>query len=101
MITVMRQYMKALHIFLWLVVGSLVVTTFYVWGKGSLAGIGGAESGAVAVVNGETIPAERYRRLYQSYLNRYSQLRSEEHTSELQSRVEPVCRLMLEKKKKA
>jgi len=73
MITVMRQYMKALHIFLWLVVGSLVVTTFYVWGKGSLAGIGGAEGGGVAVVNGETIPAERYRRLYQSYLNRYSQ----------------------------
>ena len=31
MITVMRQYMKALHIFLWLVVGSLVLTTFYVW----------------------------------------------------------------------
>src|SRR5438105_7679784 len=28
------------------------------------------------------------------------QLRSEEHTSELQSRVELVCRLLLEKKKK-
>jgi len=33
MITVMRQYMKALHIFLWLVVGSLVLTTFYVWAR--------------------------------------------------------------------
>src|SRR5216684_154524 len=87
MITVMRQYMKALHIFLWLVVGSLVVTTFYVWGKGSLAGIGGAEGGGVAVVNGETIPAERYRRLYQSYLNRYSQLYPDRFTPELAERM--------------
>src|SRR5437660_880404 len=87
MITVMRQYMKALHIFLWLVVGSLVLTTFYVWGKGSLAGIGGAESGGVAVVNGETIPAERYRRLYQSYLNRYSQLYPDRFTPEMADRV--------------
>src|SRR6266403_448034 len=87
MITVMRQYMKALHIFLWLVVGSLVVTTFYVWGKGSLAGTGGAEGGGVAVVNGETIPAERYRRLYQSYLNRYSQLYPDRFTPELADRM--------------
>src|SRR5438105_13611637 len=29
-----------------------------------------------------------------------SQMRSEEHTSELQSRVDLVCRLLLEKKKK-
>ena len=87
MITVMRQYMKALHIFLWLVVGSLVLTTFYVWGKGSLAGIGGAEGGGVAVVNGETIPAERYRRLYQSYVNRYSQLYPDRFTPELADRM--------------
>src|SRR5438105_11318466 len=31
---------------------------------------------------------------------RRSKLRSEEHTSELQSRVDLVCRLLLEKKKK-
>src|SRR3712207_6986904 len=31
----------------------------------------------------------------------YQQLRSEEHTSELQSRQYLVCRLLLEKKKKA
>src|SRR5687768_18276571 len=30
----------------------------------------------------------------------YGQLRSEEHTSELQSRLHLVCRLLLEKKKK-
>jgi len=34
-------------------------------------------------VNGETIPAERYRRLYQSYVNRYSQLYPDRFTPEL------------------
>src|SRR5216683_3505280 len=38
-----------------------------------------------------TFPLDRYVRLHQ---------RSEEHTSELQSRSELVCRLLLEKKKK-
>src|SRR2546422_4794358 len=33
-------------------------------------------------------------------LDRGGQLRSEEHTSELQSRLHLVCRLLLEKKKK-
>src|SRR2546422_7349263 len=35
-----------------------------------------------------------------SYLMRQPSLRSEEHTSELQSRLHLVCRLLLEKKKK-
>src|SRR6266536_3771476 len=33
--------------------------------------------------------------------SRWTTRRSEEHTSELQSRVDPVCRLLLEKKKRA
>src|SRR2546429_3170327 len=33
-------------------------------------------------------------------ISRYRSLRSEEHTSELQSRLHLVCRLLLEKKKK-
>src|SRR6266849_3858855 len=37
------------------------------------------------------VPTKPYRR---------STMRSEEHTSELQSRVELVCRLLLEKKKR-
>src|SRR5438105_9012377 len=35
----------------------------------------------------------------QQHDERHVQLRSEEHTSELQSRVDLVCRLLLEKKK--
>src|SRR2546429_4379167 len=38
--------------------------------------------------------------LHQIGKNRFIQKRSEEHTSELQSRLHLVCRLLLEKKKK-
>src|SRR5256884_5874707 len=38
--------------------------------------------------------------LRHSYQNLVTQKRSEEHTSELQSRLHLVCRLLLEKKKK-
>src|SRR5699024_12854546 len=49
------------------------------------------------------IPQSRYRHIYlrardEALLNEY---RSEEHTSELQSRFDLVCRLLLEKKKKS
>src|SRR3712207_7253438 len=47
--------------------------------------------GAVAAVRGGALPALQVRRARQ---------RSEEHTSELQSRQYLVCRLLLEKKKK-
>src|SRR5690554_7518465 len=36
----------------------------------------------------------------EAMLSNFNQLRSEEHTSELQSRPHLVCRLLLEKKKK-
>src|SRR5258707_8336378 len=39
-------------------------------------------------------------RLFARLATHYAQLRSEEHTSELQSRQYLVCRLLLEKKKK-
>src|SRR5699024_11271851 len=43
---------------------------------------------------------EKFRTLVDKLQIPYSQLRSEEHTSELQSRFDLVCRLLLEKKKK-
>src|SRR5438876_9150930 len=47
---------------------------------------------------GATPPARQIKRLRAS--ERCAVLRSEEHTSELQSPVHLVCRLLLEKKKK-
>src|SRR5687768_17868120 len=37
---------------------------------------------------------------FRAFLEQVSETRSEEHTSELQSRLHLVCRLLLEKKKK-
>src|SRR3712207_7842394 len=56
-----------------------------------------ARDGAVAPVDGGAVPGEvRERR----GVGERRHLRSEEHTSELQSRQYLVCRLLLEKKKK-
>src|SRR2546422_1797592 len=48
----------------------------------------------------EVEPAEAIRRRFVSTAMSLGALRSEEHTSELQSRLHLVCRLLLEKKKK-
>src|SRR5699024_12081582 len=40
-----------------------------------------------------------YCSTFSTHYNRFSTCRSEEHTSELQSRFDLVCRLLLEKKK--
>src|SRR5258708_12710899 len=45
------------------------------------------------------VRTERERSEYQQLLSRVEDLRSEEHTSELQSPDHLVCRLLLEKKK--
>src|SRR5206468_8450069 len=44
--------------------------------------------------------AKNVRDTSRSFVNPPSSMRSEEHTSELQSRSDLVCRLLLEKKKK-
>src|SRR5438105_11192032 len=49
----------------------------------------------------KTEPKARFAKYRQAWRNALTELfaRSEEHTSELQSRVDLVCRLLLEKKK--
>src|SRR2546429_6392327 len=54
-------------------------------------GVLGMADGALAIVDGAN---------GRIYLDPSEQDRSEEHTSELQSRLHLVCRLLLEKKKK-
>src|SRR2546429_4368913 len=64
-----------------------------------LPGCGETEPGQVGVrqVGG---PGEQDRRRPVRHLQPGAEPRSEEHTSELQSRLHLVCRLLLEKKKK-
>jgi peptidyl-prolyl cis-trans isomerase D len=73
MITVMRRYRKLLQVGLLLVIAAFVLSSIYV---GSLSGgsSGAARADTVALVNGEAIPAERYQRRYEVYLNFYSQM---------------------------
>src|SRR3712207_6994698 len=48
--------------------------------------------------SGPGVPAELQRRIWEPFFTT-KEVRSEEHTSELQSRQYLVCRLLLEKKK--
>src|SRR5438105_10224375 len=50
--------------------------------------------------DGNAVGCRRCRRQPADVSAQRKRLRSEEHTSELQSRVDLVCRLLLEKKKK-
>src|SRR2546421_8911224 len=53
-----------------------------------------------AIVGGPREVADALEELFTERVNSSSSARSEEHTSELQSRSDLVCRLLLEKKKK-
>jgi len=71
MITVMRRYSKVLRVGLLAVIVAFVLTSIYV---GSMSGGARNRGDAVATVNGETIPVERYQRRYQAYLDAYSRV---------------------------
>jgi peptidyl-prolyl cis-trans isomerase D len=71
MITVMRRYSKALRVGLLAVIAAFVLTSVYV---GSMSGGARNRGDAVATVNGEAIPIERYQRRYQAYLDAYSRV---------------------------
>src|SRR5256885_12296412 len=62
------------------------------------AGGGTEERGFGGVRYGGKFSDNAYFRVYGTYLNRDDSARSEEHTSELQSPWNLVCRLLLEKK---
>src|SRR3989449_5736886 len=73
-------------------------------GAGSKRASGACDSGGASKLGGRYWNRGRLTG-WQNYVQRtdlrnVSQLRSEEHTSELQSRLHLVCRLLLEKKKK-
>jgi peptidyl-prolyl cis-trans isomerase D len=79
MITVMRRYRRMLQIGLLLVIAAFVLTSVYV---GTMGG-GSDRPDAVASVNGEAIPLERYERRYQAYLDAYSRVYRDRFSSEL------------------
>jgi len=72
MIGVMRRYRRSLQVSLLLVIAAFVVSSVVVFGSGT-RDTGGRLGDAVAVVNGERIPHDRYERAYRAYVNTYAQ----------------------------
>jgi peptidyl-prolyl cis-trans isomerase D len=84
MITVMRRYRRALQVGLLIVVAAFVASLFVFGTKGFGDG---ERADAVATVNGEAIPLERYQQAYQSYMNMYSQASRSPLTPEMAERL--------------
>src|SRR5687768_17829738 len=72
-------------------------TTLFRSGRLLFAGL---QHERLALSDGRRLPRLRRRRQRDLSRRVHQQQRSEEHTSELQSRLHLVCRLLLEKKKK-
>jgi peptidyl-prolyl cis-trans isomerase D len=79
MITVMRRYRRLLQIGLLVVIGAFVLTSIFV----GAASRSSERADAVAAVNGEQIPLERYQRRYQAYLDAYSRVYRDRFSPEL------------------
>lgn len=84
MISAMRQYRRALQVGLFLVILAFVVTSVVVFGAG---GLREEQRDAVAWVNGEAVPMERYQRRYQEFVNLYAQSLQGRFTPEMAERL--------------
>jgi len=87
MITVMRRYRKSLQIGLLVIIAAFVASLFVFGATGSRYGSDGEPRDAVAIVNGEKIPIERFQRRYQSYLEAYAQIYRERFSTEMAERL--------------
>ena len=87
MISVMREYARSLKFVLLVVVVVFILTSgvLFYFGSGPLGG--GGRSHAVAVVNGEEIPPERFRRAQANMLAAYERMARQRLTPELAERL--------------
>ena len=85
MITVMRRYRRVLQVGLLVVIAAFVITSVVVSGSSTFRS--GMPAEAVATVNGETIPVDRYQRRYQAYVDAYAQVYRDRFTPELAERM--------------
>jgi peptidyl-prolyl cis-trans isomerase D len=86
-ISVMREYARSLKFVLLVVVVVFILTSgvLFYFGSGPLGG--GGRSHAVAVVNGEEIPPERFRRAQANMLAAYERMARQRLTPELAERL--------------
>jgi peptidyl-prolyl cis-trans isomerase D len=79
MITVMRRYRKTLQVALLVVIAAFVITSVVVFG----AGTGGVQQDAIARIDGEAIPVDRYERRYRAFYDHYAQMLRDRFTPEM------------------
>lgn len=86
MISVMREYARSLKFVLLIVVVVFILTSgvLFYWGGGPS---GGARANTVAVVNGEEIPFERFRRAQSNMIAAYERMSRQRLTPELAERL--------------
>ncbi len=86
MISVMREYARSLKVLLLIVVAVFILTSgvFLYTGTGPF---GNGKSNAVAVVNGEEIPQERFRRAQTNIIAAYERTSRQRLTPELAERL--------------
>ncbi|MET0851368.1 MAG: SurA N-terminal domain-containing protein, partial [Candidatus Rokuibacteriota bacterium] len=87
MISTMREYFRSLKVILLFVIVAFVATSVVYFGAASMSGSTAPSSGAVAVVNGEEITHERYRRAYANYVELYRQMYKDQLTPEMAERL--------------
>jgi peptidyl-prolyl cis-trans isomerase D len=83
----MREYFRSLKVILLFVIVAFVATSVVYFGAASMSGSTAPSSGAVAVVNGEEITHERYRRAYANYVELYRQMYKDQLTPEMAERL--------------
>jgi peptidyl-prolyl cis-trans isomerase D len=86
LISTMREYFRGLKFVLLIVIAAFIATSVVYFGSDAV-GRRGPGDGAVASVNGEEIPAERFRRSYQSYVEFYRQIYKDRLTTEMAERL--------------
>ncbi len=82
----MREYFRGLKFVLLIVIVAFIATSVVYFGSDAV-GRRGPSDGAVASVNGEEIPIERFRRSYQSYVEFYRQIYKDRLTTEMAERL--------------
>src|SRR6185295_8100261 len=84
-ISTMREYFRGLKFVLLIVIVAFIATSVMYFGSGSMSG--GVSDHAVATVNGEEIPMDRFRRTYSNYIEFYRQIYKDRLTPEMAERL--------------
>ena len=86
MISSMREYFRSLKIVLVIIILAFIGTSVVYFGATTIGG-GGAKPNVIATVNGEEIPAERFRRAQANMVQAYERMSKQPMTPELAERL--------------